>query len=112
SRQILETCGYTVIEAANGREALAICENAANHIDLVMTDVVMPEISGRELAERLKTLRPQTKILYMSGYTDDAIIRQGIIATGDNFIQKPFTFNTVARKVREMLDARDKTKTG
>ncbi|MGC2234569.1 MAG: PAS domain S-box protein [Pyrinomonadaceae bacterium] len=108
SRQILETCGYTVIEASNGAEALAFCEQPDSEIDLVVTDVVMPKMSGRQLAERLAVLRPGIKVLYMSGYTDDAIVRQGIIETGSNFIQKPFTFNALAGKVEELLDAKAK----
>jgi len=107
SRQILETCGYEVKEAADGIEALAICRQTDCKIDLLLTDVVMPKMSGRQLVEHLVDLRPEIKVLYMSGYTDDAIFRQGVIQTGTNFIQKPFTFNTLAQKVRESLDAKN-----
>jgi len=105
SRQILETCGYKVIGAGDGVEALSICQQPDSKFDLLLTDVVMPRMSGRQLAEHLDTLRPDTKVLFMSGYTDDAIIRQGVIEVGENFIQKPFTFNALAQKVRELLDA-------
>jgi PAS domain S-box-containing protein len=104
SRQILETCGYKVVEASNGEEALAIFRQSDAKFDLIVTDVVMPKLSGRQLAEELQKISPETKILFMSGYTDDTIVRQGIIETGGDFIQKPFTFNTLAGKVREMLD--------
>jgi PAS domain S-box-containing protein len=108
SRKILETCGYTVIEASNGVEALTFCEQPNFEIDLVITDVVMPKMSGRQLAEQLAVLRPGINVLFMSGYTDDAIVRQGIIETGSNFIQKPFTFKAFAAKVKELLDGKAK----
>lgn len=104
SRQILETCGYKVIEAHNGLEALSVCKETKCKIDLVLTDVVMPKMSGRQLAEKLKFFCPEVKVLYMSGYADDEIVRQGLVQTGANFIQKPFTFNAIARKIRELLE--------
>lgn len=107
SRQILETCGYKVIEASDGIEALSICRQPDCKIDLLLTDVVMPKMSGRQLVEHLAAMHSEIKVLYMSGYTDDAIVRQGVIQTGANFIQKPFTFNTLARKIRELLDAKN-----
>jgi PAS domain S-box-containing protein len=107
SRQILEACGYKVIEADNGRDALSICLQQDCKIDLLITDVVMPKMSGRQLVERLAILRPEITVLYMSGYTDDAVVRQGAIETDANFIQKPFTFNTLTDKVRELLDAKN-----
>ena len=107
SREILETCGYTVIEAQNGLEALGICENGECKIDLLMTDVVMPQMGGRELAEKLIEKLPNIQILFISGHTDNAMVRQGIIKTSTNFIQKPFTFDALVRKVRELLDAKD-----
>ena len=104
TKQILEECGYHVIEAGSGQEALEICEQGDCRIDLLMTDVVMPGMSGRELAERLATLLPHLKVLFTSGYTNDAIIKHGISETKQNFIQKPFTFEDLSKKVREIID--------
>jgi PAS domain S-box-containing protein len=105
ARQILERFGYTVLEAANGMDALGTAKNGAT-IDLLLTDVVMPEMSGRELVDRFATLRPNTKVLFMSGYTDDAIVRHGVLRPGTAYLQKPFSPDTLARKVREVLDSR------
>jgi PAS domain S-box-containing protein len=104
TRQILEECGYQVIEAGSGKEALEICEQSDCQIDLLMTDLVMPGMSGRELAEKLKTILPQLKVLFTSGYTDDAIIKHGISETKQNFIQKPFIFEGLSKKVRDVID--------
>lgn len=106
-RQILESCGYKVIEAANGIDALSICRQADYKIDLLITDVVMPKMSGRILGEQLAVLRPEIKVLYMSGYTDDTAVRREALETGVNFIQKPFTFNALAEMVRDLLDAKN-----
>jgi two-component system, cell cycle sensor histidine kinase and response regulator CckA len=105
ARQILERYGYTVIEAPNGTVALGTAQRAAK-IDLLLTDVVMPEMSGRELAEQFVSLRPGAKVLFMSGYTDDAIIRRAVLRPGAAYLQKPFSPDTLARKVREVLDSR------
>jgi two-component system, cell cycle sensor histidine kinase and response regulator CckA len=107
SKQVLELCGYTVIEAHNGVDALSICEKYNGRIDLLMTDVVMPEMGGRELAERIRQLYPKIYTLFTSGYTDDAIIRHGVIGDGVNFIQKPFSLDALATKVRTILDDHD-----
>jgi PAS domain S-box-containing protein len=104
ARQILERFGYTVIEAANGTDALSSAKNGAT-IDLLLTDVVMPEMSGRELVDRFAKLRPTTKVLFMSGYTDDAIVRHGVLRPGTPYLEKPFSPDTLARKVREVLDS-------
>ena len=104
SKQILESCGYHVVEASDGAEASAICQQDDQSFDLLLTDVVMPKMSGRQLVQNLETIRPGLKVLYMSGYTDDSIVRHGVIDPGENYIQKPFTFNGLASKVRKLLD--------
>ena len=103
-REILEMSGYAVLEAHHGAEALELSNRHAGPIHLLVTDVVMPQMSGRELAQRLATLRPDLKVLYMSGYTDDAIVRHGVLASGIAFLSKPFTPDALALKVRELLD--------
>ncbi|MBI4484232.1 MAG: PAS domain S-box protein [Acidobacteria bacterium] len=108
-RQTLEMNGYTVLEARHGPEALQICERHAGSIHLIVTDVIMPEMSGRELAYRLTQLRPGIKVLYLSGYTSDAIVHHGVLDQGVAFLQKPFTPDALARKVREVLDAPQKS---
>ncbi len=110
SRHILEECGYKVIEAINGIEALQICARECP-IDLLLTDVVMPQMGGRELSERLREIIPDLRILFTSGYTDDEVVKHGVIEIDTNFIQKPFTPDSLAQKVREVLD-NDKKKTG
>jgi PAS domain S-box-containing protein len=104
TRQILEECGYQVLEAGSGHEALKICEQSNCRIDLLMTDVVMPGMSGRELAEKLMILLPHIKVLFTSGYTTDAVIKHGISEAKQNFIQKPFTFEILSKKVRNIID--------
>jgi CheY-like chemotaxis protein len=103
-KEILEMSGYVVLEARHGAEALEVSGRHGGTIHLLVTDVVMPQMSGRELAQRLATLRPQLKVLYMSGYTDDAIVRHGVLASGIAFLSKPFTPDALALKVREVLD--------
>ncbi len=105
ARKILERYGYTVIDAPNGEEALRICERHEGAIHLLLTDVVMPGMSGRVLADRLAQLRSETRVLFTSGYTDDAIVHHGILRTGTAFLQKPYVLDSLARKVREVLDA-------
>jgi PAS domain S-box-containing protein len=101
---ILERQGYRILETFNGDEALVACERRRSPIHLMLADIVMPGMSGSELAKHLKPLYPEIKILYMSGYTDDAIVRHGVLKKGVNYIQKPFTMEALARKVREVLD--------
>jgi len=104
SRQMLETCGYQVFEAKDGFEALEVCQKHGKQIHLLLTDVVMPLMSGRELAEKIKQVHPTIKILFTSGYTEDGIVRHGIRESEMNFLQKPFSFNDLSKKVRELLD--------
>jgi len=104
ARRSLEARGYRVLEAADGPSALQLSARHLEGIDILVTDVVMPGMSGRELAERLAPERPSMKVLYTSGYTDDAMVRQGVLSAGVAFLQKPFVPDTLARKVREVLD--------
>jgi signal transduction histidine kinase/ActR/RegA family two-component response regulator len=101
---VLQGMGYKVLGAADGLEALRVSEDYEGPIHLLVTDVVTPGMSGRSVAERLVTLRPEMKVLFMSGYTDDAIARHGVLGAGSVFLQKPFTGSALAQKVREILD--------
>ena len=103
-RVALAFSGYVVIEAKNGIDALELVAAHEGPIHMVLTDVVMPQMGGGELVRRLEKLRPGLRVLYMSGYNDDTVVRQGIIAEGAAFIQKPFALEDLARKVRETLD--------
>jgi CheY-like chemotaxis protein len=105
--QALRRYGYQVIEAANGIEALLSCEKHPEPIPLMITDVVMPQISGPELATRLRLLHPETQVLYISGYTDDAVVRHGLLDAALYFLQKPFTPGALVHKVRDILDQAD-----
>jgi len=105
TRQVLQRQGYTILEAPNGAEALHVAATHRGPIHLLLTDVVMPALSGRALAERLTQLRPGTRVLYTSGYTDDSIMRHGILESGIAYLQKPFTPESLARKVRDVLDS-------
>jgi CheY-like chemotaxis protein len=99
----LRSLGYTVLGASSGKEALSAVSEHEGHIDLLITDLVMPKMSGRELAQMLGSLRPDLKTIYMSGYTDDEGLRDGIHEQGATFLQKPFSLGTLARKVCETL---------
>ena len=101
----LREYGYTVLDAGHPEDALRLAGEQTGRIHLLLTDVVMPGISGRALAERLLPSRPETAVLYVSGYTDHAVVQHGVLAAGTSFLQKPFTPVTLARKVREVLDA-------
>jgi hypothetical protein len=102
--ETLEAKGYKVLEADNGDAALQIVSGHSGKIDILITDVVMPGMSGRELSARMCASCPQTRVLYLSGYTEDAIVHEGVINPDTAFLQKPFTLQALSRKVREVLD--------
>jgi two-component system, cell cycle sensor histidine kinase and response regulator CckA len=104
-RETLETRGYTVLEAADGEAGLALAQSFPGNIHLLITDVVMPGMSGKQLASHLKQARQQTRVLFLSGYTEDAIAQEGGLEAGAAFLQKPFTLQSLARKVRDVLQA-------
>jgi PAS domain S-box-containing protein len=107
SRNVLEIYGYTVLEASDPTAAIQLCQSHQGPIDALLTDIVMPQMNGKRLSELLLPQRPEMKVLFMSGYTDDAIIRQGILERGISFIQKPFTPAGLAEKLRGVLDGAD-----
>ncbi len=104
-QEMLTRDGYTVFGVTGSGEALTHAEQQENRIDLLLTDIVMPELNGRDLADRIKSIRPGLKVLYMSGFMKESILKYyGISITGIPFLQKPFTRDTLARKVREVLN--------
>jgi len=109
AREVLRRYGYVVLESRHGVDALRLAERHTDDIHLMITDVVMPHMSGRELAERLCSVRPKMKVLFMSGYTDHAVMNRAL-TPGSSFLQKPFTPETFARKVRQVLDAAEASK--
>jgi CheY-like chemotaxis protein len=104
ARRVLSDHGYGVLEARQGEEALVLSELHNGPIHLLLTDVVMPEMSGRQLAHNLEPLRPDMRVLYMSGYTDDTVLRYGVKENEVHFLQKPFTPNALVAKVRQVID--------
>jgi CheY-like chemotaxis protein len=104
-RAILEAGGYRVLPGGSPEEAVATAETHSGPLHLLLTDVVMPRMSGRQVADRVKASRPAVRVMYMSGYTDEAISHHGALEPGTHFMQKPFTADALLRKVREVLDA-------
>jgi CheY-like chemotaxis protein len=102
--RVLGWQGYTVLEAADGQEALRLARQHRGKINLLLTDVVMPDRNGRELYESLAARRAGLKVLYMSGYTDNAVVHRGVLEEGTPFLQKPFERDSLAAKVRQALD--------
>ena len=104
TREVLERQGYTVLEAGDGVQALQVHEKEGARIDLILTDVVMPRMSGREMVDRVRAVRPDMRVLYMSGYTEDAIVRHGVLDASMRLLGKPYTPADLIRKIREVLD--------
>src|SRR5690606_36402727 len=104
ARRILERRGYNVIAAADGREALDILEHSeGTHIDLLLTEVIMPGMNGQDVAERVRVLRPNIRVLFVSGYNEEAVLRHGVLAAGTGFLEKPFSPSVLLDRVRSIL---------
>lgn len=110
-RAMLERRGYTVLLASDGEQALRLARSHSGRIDLLLTDVVLPRTNGRRVAELLSLERPGIKVLYMSGYTEDAMLNHGALDEGVMLVEKPFTDLTLARRIRELLDGEPKPPT-
>jgi len=106
AKEILEEIGYTVLDAATPQDAISLCENKDTVIDLLLTDVIMPGMSGKELKKAIEVIRPGIKVLFMSGYTSNVIAHRGVLEQGVHFIQKPFSMKDLAQKVREAIGER------
>jgi CheY-like chemotaxis protein len=110
--EFLQDSGYTVLAAANGPEAIELARRHRDPIHLLLTDAIMPGMSGRELAEHLTVQRPGLKVMYVSGYTDDTVLREGLLEQGASFLQKPFTQSALTRKIRAVMDGSEKETDG
>ena len=106
-RRILASSGYSVLEASDGQAAIKILEETTRPVDLVISDVIMPQMGGRQLAEQIAKLRPACKVLLASGYTDDDLLRYGVESRELEFIRKPFTPAKLLTKIRALLDQED-----
>jgi CheY-like chemotaxis protein len=105
TRRILERDGFRVLEARSGREGMAAARSATSPIDLLITDVLLPDIGGGEVAREIVKVQPQIRVLYLSGYSDETLIDQGIAAVPGNFIQKPFSSDVLRKRIRSLLEA-------
>ena len=103
-KRMLDAAGYRVLPAGDGEAALALARDYPERIDLLLSDLIMPGLGGRETAERLRELHPETAILFMSGYTDDAVLRRGVLTGGAAFLEKPFGSDALNRRVRDVLE--------
>lgn len=111
-REYLEQHGYTVLAAANGPAALQLAANCGREIQILVSDVVMPKMSGSELAEQLVALRPELKVLYVSGYAENTILQHGLAELGSRFLHKPFTLKALTAKIREVLESENTVQRG
>jgi DNA-binding response OmpR family regulator len=112
SSSVLSHCGYKVLTAGSPEEGLSICRTNHSDIRLLVTDVVMPRMNGRQLAEQILQVCPKVRVLYISGYTDNAIVHYGVLDAGLWFLAKPFTLSALVAKVREVLDSATSTAQG
>jgi CheY-like chemotaxis protein len=101
--RILQQLGYTILTASSGAEALEISQAHGGSIDLLLTDVVMPQMSGRQLADHLRESHPKTKVLFLSGYTENTVVHHGVLDAGVDFLPKPFSRENLSKKLREVL---------
>ncbi|MBL8796700.1 MAG: PAS domain S-box protein [Planctomycetia bacterium] len=106
ARMVLQDAGYRVLEASDGETAIELCRQQDCRVDILVTDVIMPQMSGRQLADRLRQCQPELRVLYVSGYTDDALGQHGVLGTEVDFLQKPYSPTALTNRVREMLDRR------
>jgi CheY-like chemotaxis protein len=104
AKEFLRSSGYAVLDAENGRDAIRIAKAFGGHIHLLLTDVIMPGMGGKQLAEQFVTLRPAAKVLYMSGYSDEGVVHSGLLGPQSNFLEKPFTRDVLLRTVRRVLE--------